>query len=175
MLLDQRWKRANHLERLSITTRNPAKLFVGGFKAIDADVQVNMQFGTAGENRVQAVVGALREQSVRRQIHPANAIVAVEKLDDPAQFLPHERFATRKPKIGDRWHGFRDSANLLECEIALLVEFLPIETVAAFLIANGGNKEHDRIQAFGPEYLLTKICDLFQGRHGSKSPTIRFE
>jgi hypothetical protein len=64
--------------------------------------------------------------------------------------------------------------DLLEGEVALLVQFFPVKAVTAFFVADGGNKEHDGVQAFGFEELPRQVLDLFQSGHRSGSSFIRF-
>jgi len=77
----------------------------------------------------------------------ADAVVDVEELYDFGQFFAHERLAARNPKLVKLRSGAAERLDLLEREIASLVELVPVKTGAAERVAGRGHKQEDGLQS----------------------------
>lgn len=82
------------------------------------------------------------KEPVGGKIDPSDAVVSRKGFDDFREILSHEGLAPGDPQISDRGHGLGDSLDLFQGEITALVQLLPVEAVAAFLIADRGHEEH---------------------------------
>ena len=119
-------------------------------QSIHGHVQVKLEFGVFFANARRPLGGAFGQQAVGRQVHPADAIVGVEKMDDVGEFAAQHGLAARKPQVSERRHAEGQLADFIPGQIAALVKLFPVKAGAALGVADGGDEENHRAQALLP-------------------------
>ena len=92
----------------------------------------------------------MRLQAIRRKVDVADAVVADKEVDDLRQFFPQRRLTAAEPEIRERRRIVRQLDDLIPRQIALLIEFVPVETRLTRRVAMRRDKENNRVQLSFP-------------------------
>src|SRR3989454_7465357 len=116
-------------------------------EAVEGDVQVEAQFGVFGQNSPHPLGRPPRQQAVRRQVHPPDAVVRVKEPDNFGKLFAQHGLAAGEPEVGEIRHRPGKFLDFVPGQVALLVEFFPIKTSPALGIADGGDEENYQLEA----------------------------
>ena len=103
--------------------------------AIERNVQIEIEFGMGSEGPVNNFINPGLDQSVGRNDDAIDTVLINKHLDDFRHIAAQSGFPAGEPEVGNCGHRARDLFDLLESQVARLVQLFMIETRFAKRVA----------------------------------------
>ena len=140
-------------ESLAEIVGDAANGVVGVGQAVNGKVQVDHQVRAIFQHAADDAVNLVRQQAVGGEVERADVVVAVKQADDFVQSFAHEGLAAREPQLAEGRCGAGDGFDLLEAQVLVFVQLVPIKAGAAERVAARGDEQEKRVELLG-----TKNC-----------------
>ena len=100
-------------------------------------------------------------QSIRRKVDVADAVLSNEEIDNLGKFLSQRRLTAAEPKVRERRRVLGELYDFVPRQIALLVQFIPVEAAVAGGVAVGGDEKDERVQlSTAPRYTSVRLGEM---------------